>query len=405
MQAVHKIFKSEDERFEIVRNIRTGKLLLFTQLKMVHNSPLLEFTIEPRFADNVQLEEIYRREETHTLVYKVTLSDEISVVMKLYRIPTSQTDKTDNTETVSNYEIEVRYLKIFTDMVQQLVCPHFTLPIGHCTLDEKQLQSLLDHNVDIKEGTYMLLLSECADSTFNRLLRQETLDDYAISGILFQTVLSLYIIHDVFPSFRHNDLHLSNVLIQLLDGEALKREVKADGVFVKYVVHGKKYYINLGKCPQRVLLWDMYYSSINAADAKRYQLARVVPQKKQLFLTGDKTATRSCTNQYFDLHKLFDSLEFVLSQRSKEYREKLNPQLLSLIQKVVPPHLKCMSKGLTHKDKTDMRLWEAKHVTPKEVLRDPYFQRFTKSDPDRVVAREYIHPRLNQEKGSLSYSK
>jgi hypothetical protein len=160
---------------------------------------------------------------------------------------------------------------------------------------------------------------------------------------------------------------------------------------VKYTVNKQKYYLNIEDCPYRILLWDMYYSSIDELDASKYSLSLVVPEKKQLFATKDKCQNRLCKNQYFDLHKFFDSLHYVLSIDKKRH---INPQLSNLIDLVVPDNLKCMSKGLTHKDKTDMRLWESLHITPIEVLQHEYFKCFSIPPTRRTVVREYIHPRL-----------
>lgn len=387
MDTLHTAFKSENYRLSILKDLRTGTLPVFESIAMVPGSLLLEFNITPVFHPSVKLEEIYRRDETHTIIYQLTLPA-TKLVMKVYRIPASQLK---NRTAAANHQIEVRYLKLFTDLVQQLVCPHFTLPVGHTILTEVEMQRLFD--TKIEKGSYMVLLGEWADSTFNRVLR-EGIPDEAVRGIVFQTVLTLHIIHDVFPSFRHNDLHLSNVLVQVLDIRKLSQLQDLNDkntLFVKYTVSGKKYYLNIEECPYRILLWDMFYSSIDGADADRHSLSLVVPGKKQLFATADKSENRICINQYFDLHKFFDSLHYVVGLHKER---PPSAELRQLIDLVVPDSLKCMSKGLTHQDKTDMRLWEAKHITPMEVLQNPYFDKFRRVPPNRTVVREYHHPRL-----------
>jgi hypothetical protein len=387
---LNSAFKSELYRLQLVKDLRSGNIPVFESLHMIPHSPLLEFKVQPQFAAGVQVEEIYKRDETHTVIYQVTLANAVKLVMKVYQIPRKHLVVTD--KTAANHQIEIRYLKLFTDMVQRLECPHFTLPIGHAIVTETDVHSLL--GTTVKEGSYMILLGEWADSTFNRLLR-EGITDESIRGIIFQTVLTLHIIHDRFPSFRHNDLHLSNVLIQEFDKAALKTasDSQDKALCVKYTVNQKKYYLNLLECPYRVLLWDMYFSSIDSVDADKYKLPLVVPSKTELFPSKDKNQNRVCLNQYFDLHKFFDSLHYVLSLNKKR---PVSVELQQLIDLVVPDHLKCMSKNLTHQDKTDMRLWECKHITPLEVLQQPYFHCFGVPSPQRVIIREYTYPRSIQ---------
>lgn len=386
MDALHTAFKSENYRLGVMKELRNGTIPIFESIQMVPGSLLLEFKITPVFHPLVKLEEIYRRDETQTIIYQLTLPAH-KLVMKVYQIPAGQLK---NKKAAANYQIEVRYLKLFTDLVQQLVCPHFTLPVGHTILNEVEMQRLFD--TKIEKGSYMILLGEWADSTFNRVLR-EGISEEATRGIIFQTVLTLHIIHEVFPSFRHNDLHLSNVLIQCLDIRQLSQLQALNDkntLVVKYTINGKKYYLDIEECPYRILLWDMYYSSIDGTDADRHSLSLVVPGKKQLFSTADKTENRICTNQYFDLHKFFDSLHYVVGLDTKR---PPSAELVELIDIVVPDSLKCMSKGKTHQDKTDMRLWEAKHITPMEVLQHSYFQKFLRPPLNRTIVREYQHPR------------
>ena len=389
MDSMHTAFKSENYRMQLLKDLRTGLIPVFQSIDMVPGSLLLEFKITPRFHHAVKLEEVYRRDETNTIIYQLTLPS-TKLVMKVYKIQPNQLRMKND---ASNHQIEVRYLKLFTDMVQHLVCPHFTLPIGHVILNEQEMQQLFDTNME--KGSYMVLLGEWADSTFNRVLR-EGISGEAIRGIIFQSVLTLHILHDIFPSFRHNDLHLSNILVQQIDVSQLSGVQllnPKNTLCVKYTVNNKKYYINLENCPYRVLIWDMFYSSIDDADAMRLSLSLVVPGKKKLFATADKCDNRVSTNQYFDLHKFFDSLHYVIGLDKKRAASREMKELGVLIDLVVPDHLKCMSRGLTHKDKTDMRIWEAQHITPWEVLQHSYFDSFTQAPLNRTVVREYRHPR------------
>ena len=392
MSEVHRAFQSEPLRLSTIRDLRSGKIPLFESLKMIKKSPFLEFTITPTFAPRITRRELYHRQETLTTVYELGVTPRLRLVLKIYRIPDSQLERKSNT--LPNHEIEIRYLKLFTDLIQDLVCPHFIIPVGHGKCTAGEITKLFGEPTrPTPPGTYMMILSEFADSTFFQLLQSEKLSEDAIRALLFQVITTLYIVQDIFPSFRHNDLHLSNVLVQSLDHEGLLRATDATRLVVQYNIHGQRFYLPVTQCPYRALLWDMYYSSIDAADARRYDLGQVIPSSTQLFASGDESANRSCVNQYFDLHRLFDSLEFALSQRSVAYRSSLSPLLTALIETVVPEHLKCMTRGRGHKDKIQMRLWDFHHVTPAQLLQHEYFQNFSVPVPQQTIIREYSHPR------------
>jgi hypothetical protein len=390
MDDIHEYFKSREARLRIISDVRCGKIPVFSEILPVSDSLLLELKIKAPFADGVRPEEIYKRKDTQTIVFKIHTGQH-TLILKLYSLPAEATRKSDE-DTILNHEIEIRYLKVFADLVQRAVCPHFALPVGHAILTETQMQGLFPKCKPKKPGNFMMILGECGDSTFNQLLRESPMTPYQVASIIFQVVLSLHIVHDIFPSFRHNDLHLSNVLIQNIDKKNLEQRLDSDKLYVKYTVHDKKYYVNISECPYRVLIWDMYYSSIDVPDAEKYNLKHLVPRKKQLFVSPSTQSTRSCQNQYFDLHKFFDSLEYVLKKDKKA--TQATPILWELINAVVPEQFKCMSKNLTHQDKTDMRLWEAKHVTPAEILKHPYFDVFSKPDKNRRLVKEYRHPSL-----------
>lgn len=358
-------FKSADYRFRFVDRVRSSEIRIFKELKVVSDSLLLKFDIDPEFAPDVlKKEEIYNRKETNTRVFKLRLRNH-NVILKMYKIP--DVEVVESTGTVYNHEVEIRYLKIFADFIRHHVCPNFVLPIGHTILNHDEVRTLVNRRVT--KGKYMIILSECGDTTLNHLIRYKPLSEYAIAGIIFQVVISLCIVQEVFPSFRHNDLHISNILIQNL--------AMSENQYVQYRLSGAKYYLNVHRCPFRILIWDMFFSSISEGDAKKYNLTQVVPKKQQIFVVPERpdVPTKSCQNQYFDLHKFFDSLEYVF----KLIGVSPPSDLCDLINEVVPEQFKCMSKGLTHKDKTDMKIWETKHVTPAAVLRHPYFGRFQSS--------------------------
>jgi hypothetical protein len=373
MQNVHTFFKSSKVRLLAIDNVRNGNLSIFKQLTYVPNSVLCELKIDPEFDPSVNIQSIYVRKDTQTIVYKIFTQTGQVFILKLYKIRQKQPPRLQNT--VPNHVVEIRYLKLFADLVKKNVTPHFTLPIGHTILKPQDVSRLFPE-LKAKTGKYMTILGECGDSTFNKLIWSPLITEYQISAIIFQIIYTLEVVHQRFPSFRHNDLHMSNVLIQNLAVAKLKNYFPENtGIFIKYHINGKKFYINADQCPYRALIWDMYYSSINKQDADRYKLQQIVPFKTQLStLKYSKKPTRSCINQYYDIHKFFDSLEYVLNKA----KVKISSSLKTLIDEVVPSRLKCMSKGVSKINKVKMQLWNKTHTTPRKLLQHAYFDKFQK---------------------------
>ena len=400
MQKIHTSFQSESVRINFISHVRDGSIPVFKKLVPVTGSAFLELDISPPWAPSVvNVEEIYHRKETHTSVFKIHFQGGHRLIFKLYRLPTGTPTTQSQNNGSLNHEIEVSYLKLFTELLVHGVCPNFTLPVGHAIFADPVVKQLLPEHT-WKKGNYMALLGECGDTTLNRLVRETQLSSYALVGILLQVILSLRVVHEILPSFRHNDLHLSNVLIQVLNAPELVNTLESEDLCVKYQVNDEKFYIDIVDCPYRALVWDMYFGSISEEDAKKYQVPEVVPRKKQLFAVKDKTDPNRCSQtHYFDLHKLFDSLEFVLNKKTT--KTSASVALRHLINQVVPNHLKCMTRGLTHQDKTRMRLWEAKHITPNEILQHQIFDQFRVPSPSRTVIREYRYPRGTKKKITL----
>ena len=73
-----------------------------------------------------------------------------------------------------------------------------------------------------------------------------------IKNILFQVIYTLYCINQKYPNFRHNDLHLENILVDEIPYE--------EETYFKYTISGQNFYVpNLGF---RILLWDYDFANL-----------------------------------------------------------------------------------------------------------------------------------------------
>lgn len=108
--------------------------------------------------------------------------------------------------------------------------------------------------------------------------------------LFFQIISTLAVIHDKYPSFRHNDMKANNILLQLIS-KSLKKNNS-----VKYTINGKSYILpNIGLI---IKLWDFDFACIpgivdnNKASANWTKHINITPQQ----------------NRYYDIHYFFSTL-------------------------------------------------------------------------------------------------
>lgn len=87
------------------------------------------------------------------------------------------------------------FLKLFTLLKESGVTPHVPLFFGE-TLEGDDLSFVMD---------------DCGKSLLEVL---EEISDDDLLGILFQVIYTIYAIQKIYPNFKHNDLHLGNVLVR-----------------------------------------------------------------------------------------------------------------------------------------------------------------------------------------------
>ncbi len=176
------------------------------------------------------------------------------------------------------------------------------------------------------DADYQLILSECATCTLTDLIHKEVLTEYQFKVLLFQVFYTLFVVQEQIPSFRHNDLHTSNILIQTL--EPPKDLTKSHTV---YCIPEKTYYHSIRPCPYRCLLWDMYFSNMSLEECPTSIVSSVPSQQQR--------------SSYVDVHKLIDSLEYVLRKTSTSYQSRVQPYLQDFIDLVVPLSAKRMTRS------------------------------------------------------------
>jgi hypothetical protein len=379
-KSLHERLLSEKHRLNVINKIRRGEIQYFSSLKWDEDAILLELHLQLPILPQVAISELYHRDETKTIVFKLK-SNLVSIVLKLYLIGQRPAANADE---ALNYEIEIRYLKLFEELIQKSICPHYALGVGHSVLTASSMKGLIADSYIVENGKYMCLLGECADTSLWKLIQTQHISLQCLATLILQVVICLFITQDILPSFRHNDLHAANILIQNLESR--------DGHF-RYDIYYDSYFWILKHCPYRCLIWDMYYASIAPQDTRG--LSHLVPAKKELFNDKAASHTRTCQNQYFDLHKFFDSLHYILTCTNS--KTPMYPEISKLIDFVLPQNLRCMSRNLSHEDKTAMRIWEIEHLSAKSLIENEFFNPFRRQPKaSQTVIRVYKHPFVSE---------
>ena len=200
---------------------------------------------------------------------------------------------------------ELCMLKVLSYFVLKKMSPHIILPISTFYTDIKpfltlQEKGIIDkNNTNYKEfieryksGKYYdnvsIIISEWADEgDLSMFLKKnyKKLNLMHWKCIFFQIISTLAVIQSKYPTFRHNDLKLNNVLIS-------KSSLKAR----QFNINKKTYVIpSIG---YMVYLWDFDFSCIQG----------VVENLKVHQKFFNKLNITSKQNRYYDLHYFFGTL-------------------------------------------------------------------------------------------------
>jgi hypothetical protein len=348
-------FKSEAYRLGQIKSLREqGGLPFFKDLQFGQGS-LLPFTFTGSKSPQCRTEHICWFEHTQTSVQRLLAGKE-AIVMKIYRLR-------DDSE-VPHHDIEVVMLNLLTRLMSARISPHFVLPIGRQLVSGRRA-NILTGRV-LKEGDYSLILSEHADTSLSSLVQQKSMSSFQLKALLFQVIYTLAAIHRIMPSFRHNDLHASNVLVQKFDADQIA-SLMPDAC-VEYDFKGTKFYLPVKQCAMRALLWDFFYASSQS--------------RRRLLPTRHAGGVYSTPNRYYDMHKLVDSVHYLMPKAKGELR--------AFVDSVVPDSKKCMCRKLALEERLKLGIESNEFLTARQVLLNHrYFDELKKKPPNSRVLATY----------------
>lgn len=164
----------------------------------------------------------------------------------------------------TSLNIENIILNKLSKLVYKKYTPHINLPI---LCFKTQLSKLKDNLLDYPP--IMKRINECeliddVNVYLSEWCNLNNLKDYLnkynfhihFDVILFQIISVLVIIQEIYPSFRHNDLHLRNILVEKLCTKD-ERHFLYD-----YIIEGKRYIFSLNNIGIQIRIWDFDWSNI-----------------------------------------------------------------------------------------------------------------------------------------------
>jgi hypothetical protein len=326
MQNIPRYFKSSGYRLHQIWLLHNEHYNIFYKFSVDTNSDYVDITKIRPMCQNTASVQIYYRKATATWVYKLTIPG-LSIAVKIYKI------KEYTPSTVYHHDLEVRYLVMFRNLVENSICPHILLPIGRLIHKGHLIKSIFPTVPVCKTSKYTMIMTECADSSLTEFVQTKYIH-YELKCAMFQVIFTLLAIQHCVPSFRHNDLHMSNVLVQYIDTARITKVLGESVPYVQYTTpDNKHYWINLSNVTMRVLLCDMFYASSQSVD---------IMKPLSPYMSNDP---KNASHAYCDMHKFFDSCEYVLTRIHKFKDSKMR----DFFNYIVPEPLKCASRGKKYK--------------------------------------------------------
>jgi hypothetical protein len=360
-------------RLNIHDDLRREQGTLFAEpFEFIPNSRCLHLARLPTLNAKTTVTPVYAREATRTYVTLLRGTTGPPVICKAFAIrgPTGSSDCW-----LSEHEVEVRYLLLMTALMRHGLTDAATLPLGLAVTSREGLRQsgLLTtaHTAEMfperrkgSTGQYAVVFAEAADASLTDYLWHSSRHtgpntDYLCRAALLQVFLALATLQSIFPSFRHNDLHASNVLVQRIDPAQVRASLGDRlpanyPLVVEYRLAGKTWQVDLDRAPFRCLLWDFSFASIEEQDAARAGVDCVTPREPRF--GSLVTLSKTSPNQFCDLHRVVDTLRWLLRQGDGRGWDALSDRTREQMSELVPAELSYASKDVPDRDKRDRQL-------------------------------------------------
>lgn len=363
-------YNQKDNRFDYLDNIKLKsfeKILYPCKLEKINSqlNYLNTFVREiSKEANETNL--IYKKSGSTGHLFRLKVKDKLSFAVKVTAYPKCKNYNKYNIITRPE-NADIKMLNILSEFVKKNQTPHIVLPLTYfLTNTETFVQKTMDIKVIPKK------YSEFIDKFNNNIFESKsvvTIVEWINGGdmldfirkyhkklsildwkvMIFQILFTLAIIQEKYPAFRHNDLKLNNILINI---DPTKRN--AD-IWKQYTF--KKYEFIIPDIGIDTMLTDFDFSCIQG----------VVENEKVDQTWTDKINVSNHSHKYYDIFFLFGSMCKFLKH------EMIPTEIKQFVYRVIPN--KFCKKGIcTPKYRL---LTNEVYTTPKKIiLSDPLFKEF-----------------------------
>jgi thiamine kinase-like enzyme len=291
---------------------------------------------------------------------------------------------------------EPKINSILNRLVLDKINPHLCLVYGTTTLMEEKHKPILDTLINRykkKEKEYLL---EMSNVMMNEWCKLGDASDYIVKNykkwsldtwrsLFFQLIAMLALLQEQYPSFRHNDLSMANILIQSTRKEGLD-ETELSGYY-KYHIGGKEYYVpDIGF---RVFLTDFDYATIRELGITNEKINNSYTKKFGVIWDENKSFDCHMMLNWFStwtlrLYKIDNDIGGTIGQVKSFFDELIQPQY----------------RGVHGRYLNFTRLRNGKRVIPELVPsyileNNSFFEKYRSVEEfkDRVFIEEYNIPK------------
>ena len=278
-------------------------------------------------------------------------------------------------------------------LVTDKVTPHICMLYGETVLMEEKHQEIIEMFVNRYKKKDKEILLDMAKVLIMEWASLVDLSDYVQAncrkwtfdtwrGLFFQMFAMLAAIQEHYPSFRHNDLSLANILVQPTRKVDLSDKEPAG--YYKYHINGKEYCVpDIGF---RILLTDFDYASIKDKGVWNEKIG--TPHTRKFGVVSDE-------NPSFDCHMMLNWL-IVWTLKLYKYEDEVTG-VIGDVQNFLYDLVEEKYRGLMNRNLKHTRLRNGVRVidrfVPKNILENnPIFETYRNGKEwigNRVFIEEY----------------
>lgn len=246
--------------------------------------------------------------------------------------------------------IKNNFSRLTNTLITNNVCPHYVYMFGEMDIKdfENTVIELAPPRTDVLNRYNNVSFHERMNDNLDTLIRKRVISNRQLKSCLFQVIYALCVLQHYIPEFRHNDLWLSNIFVNIKN----HREQKQTHV---YTIFGKTYHLIDTDCLAFIADFDLASAPIliQYADKDKTELldppmAPAYPNLQrpinfnndtvlgERFLPGSeaKGSINSTHNPMFDTYMLLINLYNTIQSSRDLYEMYLDT--ISFISRVIP---------------------------------------------------------------------